>query len=79
MQIRHLLAAAALLLGCTRSMPSSFPRGSAASPEAAEAPRAVVARSLLEEPPLPGESTDGWDGLESPAAADPHGGHRHAH
>ncbi|CAG0987897.1 hypothetical protein GPROT1_02768 [Gammaproteobacteria bacterium] len=79
MQIRHLLAAAALLLGCTRSMPSSFPRASAASPDAAEAPRALVARSLLGEPPLPGESTAGWDGLESAPAADPHRGHRHAH
>jgi hypothetical protein len=52
----------------------------AASSGAAEAPAAVVGRTLREELPLPGEPADGWAGLETseeaPAAS--HGGHDHA-
>lgn len=59
---------AAPLGACSRSFPSTFPPSSAASSQAAEAPAAVVGRALVQEPPLPGEPTDGWIGLEPDAA-----------
>lgn len=37
-----------------------------------------VTRALREDPPLPGASASGWDGLEAEApAADPHAHHKH--
>jgi hypothetical protein len=52
------------VLGCSsREVPSTFPKGSPASHSATEAPRADVARSLREDPPLPGARTEGWAGL----------------
>lgn len=75
--IRAFLAAATMI-GCAYP-PSSFPVRSAASPEAAPAPAPVVARAMLEEPPLPGASTEGWTGLGPPPSADPHAGHHMHH
>jgi len=76
---RHLaIAVLALASACTRSLPSTFPSSSAASLDAAEAPAANVGRALREEPPLPGEPTDGWEGLES-SSTSAQGGHTHAH
>lgn len=67
----------ATLAGCTRSVPTELPRASAASPRGAAAPVARVGRALEEEPPLPGETPEGWEALDQgnrPAAAG-HEGH----
>jgi hypothetical protein len=73
-----LIGAVLVALGCSsREVPSSFPAGSPASLSAAEAPRAEVARSLREDPPLPGESTDGWAGLEARDTAPAPSAHEH--
>ncbi len=51
-------------MGCaSRTVPVSFPPTSAASISGAEAKPSSVIRTLLEDPPLPGESTDQWPGL----------------
>ena len=63
-------AAAALSTGCaTRALPLSFPATAAASPSAAAGTIAAVDGSLRADPPLPGESTAGWPGLEEPGTA----------
>jgi hypothetical protein len=76
-------AFALLLVACaTRSVPTHTPRRSAASEAAPEASAAVLTTSLTGDPPLPGEPSAGWVGLEpagNGAAAqsvDPHQGHR---
>lgn len=63
----------------SRSVPSSFPKTSAASAEAQEAPTARVGVALEQDaPPLPGESTEGWRGLEEqPPAKHPDSGSSH--
>ncbi len=61
-----------------RSVPASFPASSAASPKAAEAPAPRVGLALAEDPPLPGESTEGWYGLgPDPGAGGGHDQHQH--
>jgi hypothetical protein len=80
---------AALVGACARTVPSTLPRSSAASLDAPEAPVVSVGRALREEPPLPGEPTEGWEALapsdasgahgESSGAHGAHGGHHHAH
>lgn len=79
--VKFLIVLAALLGACTRSVPSRFPSSSAASTDAAEAPIATVGIALREDPPLPGESTEGWEALEptTSSEAPAHGGHVHAH
>ena len=75
-----LLPVTAALAGCTpRAVPASFPASSAASPQAAEAPAPRVGIALAEDPPLPGESTEGWYGLEPKGGqgAQPHHHHHH--
>jgi hypothetical protein len=57
-------------IACSRSVPASFPIGSAASTAEAEAPAAQVGVVLAADPPLPGESTIGWPGLEEADAGD---------
>ncbi|AUX28690.1 MULTISPECIES: hypothetical protein [Sorangium] len=88
MKPRHLAGPNALLMlvvalaGCApRSVPASFPASSAASPQAAEAPSPRIGVALAEDPPLPGEPTAGWVGLEPASApgADPHQHHHHHH
>jgi hypothetical protein len=76
MQATYLkLAALSLLTSCaTRQVPAQFPRTAPSSHEALAAPLPVVGRLTREHPPLPGEATDGWSGLEEPAQE----GH-HAH
>jgi hypothetical protein len=71
---------ASLALACGGpALPSPMPSRSAASLDALEAPRATVTRALDEEPPLPGESVEGWPGLahssEEPAREEHHHGH----
>lgn len=67
------------IAGCTRSVPTEFPRASAASLAAAEAPPARVGRAIEEEPPLPGETREGWEALdEAPTGAPARHGH-HGH
>ncbi len=64
-----------LLGGCaTRQRPTSYPSTSAASEEATAAPPATVGRYVREEPPLPGEPSDGWPGLDAQKVEG-----RHAH
>lgn len=61
----------------SRSLPSSEPRTSAASPEAPESPPHAVTQALDEHPPLPGPESERWLGLRAPAAAG--GEHEHGH
>lgn len=70
----------ALAAACSRSLPAAFPRDTAASPAAREAPAARVGVMLTEDPPLPGEPSAGWPGLDDAGAGDaPPGGHHHHH
>lgn len=71
---------APVLTACSpRTRPSTFPRGSAASPESPETPVAKVGVALQGDPPLPGEPADDWPGLGAPAPAGPHDHHHHHH
>jgi hypothetical protein len=60
----------------SRSVPEGFPVASAASEASPEVPPEVVTRSIQEDPPLPGEAHDGWNGLSSPTKPTG-GGHEH--
>lgn len=62
---RRLTAAALFFLGgCAEtSWTTRIPTTAAPSPAAATTPTTSVVRSLREDPPLPGESTEGWSGL----------------
>lgn len=60
---RLLALVVVLVTSCGPSAPSSFPRNSAASDLAEEAPLTPVGLALREDPPLPGQSTAGWSGL----------------
>jgi len=68
------MVGAAALMGvsitacASRSLPTAFPKGSAASPLTQEAQAAQVGVILAEDPPLPGESTARWSGLDDPAS-----------
>jgi hypothetical protein len=64
---------------CSRSAPASFPTGSAASLDAAEAPAARVGAVLAGDPPLPGEPTAGWPGLDDARSGDAPGAGEHHH
>jgi hypothetical protein len=60
---------AALLAGCaTRAIPAKFPSGSAASPDAGAAPKPVVLTTLHGDPPLPGDPSSDWAGLDATTA-----------
>jgi hypothetical protein len=75
-----LLPITAALAGCSpRSLPASFPASSAASPQGAEAPAPRVGVALSEDPPLPGESTEGWHGLGPAPDAGGDAQHQHQH
>ena len=81
-RILSLLAAmTAGLMGACASRPlhPDFPEASAASPETAAPAPAEVAIALEADPPLPGEPTEGWLGLEAPPedGSSPHEGHGH--
>ncbi len=72
---RNLRTLAALLLlgGCaTRQVPAQFPSSAPVSSDAEAAPLPVVGRMTQEHPPLPGEATGGWVGLEEPATRESH-------
>jgi hypothetical protein len=66
----HLASAALLGLlaggtGCaSRTVPQSYPRTSAASPEAAVPAPAVVTRAVDADPPMPGTSAEGGAGQD---------------
>jgi hypothetical protein len=64
---------------CSRSVPASFPSGSAASLDAREAPEARVGTVLTGDPPLPGEPSAGWPGLDEAGAGDAPGAGEHHH
>ncbi len=80
-----LAGAAALVAACaSRPLNPSFPATSAASLDGDAVPAASVTTALEADPPLPGETTDGWSGLESapgqPSRAhQPHGHGGHGH
>jgi hypothetical protein len=64
------LLLAAGLTGCaTRALPAAFPAHAAASTAAQPAPEAKVTTALRGEPPLPGNDTSEWSGLEASEAA----------
>ncbi len=66
------LAAALTSAACSsRAVPAAWPRTAAASPEAPEAPAAPGPIALSSDPPLPGESAPGWEGLDDDAGAAP--------
>lgn len=71
-RLSALVAALLALAGCApRAVPASFPSSSAASPVSLEAPAPRIGAALAEDPPLPGEPTDGWRGLDAdPPAPD---------
>lgn len=72
--------AAIVAAACSRSLPASFPSESAASPEAAPAPAARVGAMLAGDPPLPGEPSAGWPGLDDAGAGEaPPANHDHHH
>jgi hypothetical protein len=60
-----------------REVPATWPDASPASPRAPAAPTVPVTRALEADPPLPGESMNGWAGLVPDGApAEPtHQGH----
>jgi hypothetical protein len=62
-----------------RSVPSRFPTQSAASPEACEAPVDDPTVALTSDPPLPGEATGAWRGLDPDAGPAAQGEPVHAH
>ncbi|HSI03671.1 MAG: hypothetical protein ACAI38_23340 [Myxococcota bacterium] len=67
------LAALSLLASCaTRQVPARFPSTAPASHDAQAAPLPVVGRLTREHPPLPGDATEGWSGLEEPAQENHH-------
>jgi hypothetical protein len=68
------------LAGLAHQACATVPRPSAGGPADVEAPSgeaAIVTRALDEDPPLPGSDVNGWSGLHTPVAADPHAAHRH--
>lgn len=76
------LALLATLLGVAACAPRTFNKElPASSPASALAPAAplpaVMGRALREDPPLPGESTEGWSGLAPEAGSPQEGGHAH--
>ncbi|MCB9658247.1 MAG: hypothetical protein H6726_11425 [Sandaracinaceae bacterium] len=73
----HAGLGALLLVACaSRTVPTHFPEGSAASLDAQAGPPAPVTRALDADPPLPGEDAAGWAGLGSGGTGvDPHAGH----
>jgi hypothetical protein len=66
------------LAACGAQATPQRPSGSAAALAEPEAERASVVRALREDPPLPGNSVEGWEGLQPPAAASGDAaGHQH--
>jgi hypothetical protein len=66
--------------GCaSRGLPSAMPEGSAASLEAPPAAMHDVEASLSSDPPLPGESTARWRGLDADAGRSAGHAHHHHH
>lgn len=70
----------ATVVGCaSRTVPDTFPRASPASTQAPELPPARVDRALSGDPPLPGQSTEGWPGLHAPDDPTDDGPHANAY
>jgi hypothetical protein len=74
---------AAGLLGivacASREVPASYPKSSAASPQAAPGPVQPVTRALASDPPMPGAASTGSSGLGPAPAQQGHEGHHHGH
>ncbi len=73
------LLLSALAACASRPLHPEVPRSSAASPEAAAPAPADVAIALESDPPLPGEPTEGWLGLETPTDEGASGHEHHGH
>ncbi len=73
--IHERLALTFLLLGCASSVPSELPPTSPASDTAQPAALPNVGVALREDPPLPGERSDGWPGLPAVSNGDMGGMH----
>jgi hypothetical protein len=75
----HLLGVAVVAISsaacATRHVPTAFPSTAPAAPDAARAPLPPVGHVVTDTPPLPGEPTTGWPGLDATPAQD--GGHAH--
>lgn len=71
----------ALVLGASscapRGLPSRLPSASVASAEGPSAAPARVTVALDEEPPLPGEPLEDWEGLRRPAGEEAGAHHHH--
>ncbi|PRQ03915.1 hypothetical protein [Enhygromyxa salina] len=75
------VAVSLALAGCSRDFPSEWNSTSPASGDATAMPHAHVTHALDGDPPLPGEASEGWIGLEQAVETDPHAyhhGHGHA-
>jgi hypothetical protein len=73
------LSALALAACASRPLHPEFPSSSAASPDEVAPPPDAVAVSLEADPPLPGEPTEGWLGLEPEPGSSGHAHHGHGH
>lgn len=70
--------AAMFVVGCvSRSVPERFPTASAASPSAPEPRPEPASRTLVDDPPLPGENTEQWPGLRPSNSRSGEPAHRH--
>jgi hypothetical protein len=66
-----------LLVGCSRALPDA-PAHSPIDPEGPAPEPITVDVALRSDPPLPGESREGWPGLAEPKPSSAHHGH-HGH
>ena len=75
-----MLAGLSVVACASRSVPMSFPKTSAASTDAEEAPPARIGVALEQDPPLPGEPTGDWWGLEEqPQSGEKEVPYQHSH
>lgn len=67
--LRRSLAALAVLAACSSRQVAPSPSGSPVRVESTEGQRVTVGTVLREDPPMPGEETPAWQGID-PAAVD---------
>jgi hypothetical protein len=72
----HLTALALLLVGCSRRLPDPSP-GSVIDPDSTAPKPLAVDVAMTGDPPLPGQSREGWPGLVEPASNAHHHHHHH--
>jgi hypothetical protein len=75
----HVSALALLLLvGCSRALPDPSP-GSAIDPDGPTPKPIAVDVAMSGDPPLPGQSREGWPGLVDPEPSEHDHHHHHGH